>query len=79
MMKMTEHVKCTEDGRNRYGVCCGNLKVHVHWEDLGLIGNTVLKWEPREREWESVDWIDLARDKDKWLTVVKTVVSPRIA
>ena len=76
---MTGHVKCTEDSRNTYGFCWGNLKVNVHWEELGVIGSTVLKWEPKEREWESVDWIDLARDTAKWLVVVKTVMSPRIA
>ena len=34
--------------------------------------------EPKEREWERVDWIDLARDRDRWLAAVKTVMSPRI-
>jgi hypothetical protein len=35
--------------------------------------------EPKEGEWERVDRIDLARVKDKWLAVVKTVMSLRIA
>jgi hypothetical protein len=54
------------------------LKVNAHWEDLGVIGSAVLQWEPKQREWESVDWIDLARDRDKWLVVVKMVMSPQI-
>jgi len=35
--------------------------------------------EPKEGEWERVDRIDVARVRDKWLAVVKTVTSLRIA
>jgi len=61
------------------GCWWGNLNVNVHWVDLGVTASTVLKWEPRERKWESVEWIDLARNRDKWLAVVKTVMNPGIA
>jgi hypothetical protein len=32
----------------------------------------------REVEWGGVDWIDLARDRDRWRSVVYTVMNLRV-
>jgi hypothetical protein len=32
----------------------------------------------REIEWEVVDWIYLAQEKDQWLAVVNTIVNLRV-
>jgi hypothetical protein len=37
-------------------------------EDLSVVGRLVF-------EWEHVDWIDLAQDRDKWRDFVKTVMN----
>jgi hypothetical protein len=34
--------------------------------------------ELRETEWEVVDWIHLAWDKDQWRSLVKTVMNLRV-
>jgi hypothetical protein len=32
----------------------------------------------RETEWDGVDWIDLAQDRDQWRDLVNTVMNLRI-
>jgi hypothetical protein len=32
----------------------------------------------RETEWESVDWIHLAQDRDQWRAAVSTVMNLRV-
>jgi hypothetical protein len=41
------------------------------WED-----NT--KMDLREIGWGGMDWIDLAQDRDKWRTLVNTVMNLRV-
>jgi hypothetical protein len=41
------------------------------------------KWEHirvdlREIEWEGVDWMSLAQDRDQWWTVVNTVMNLQV-
>ena len=47
-----------------------NLKESDPLEDPGLDGRMILRWI--FREWDGViDWIDLARDRDRWRILVK--------
>jgi hypothetical protein len=45
------------------------------------LGRPRRRWEDwmrinlRETGWESVDWIQLAQDRDRWRTVVNTVMN----
>jgi hypothetical protein len=41
------------------------------WEDN-------IKMDLREVGWESTDWIDLAQDRDRWQTVVYTVMNLQV-
>jgi hypothetical protein len=34
----------------------------------------LIRMELREIEWEGVDWMHLAQDRDQWRTVVNTVM-----
>jgi hypothetical protein len=36
-----------------------------------------IKMDLREIEWDGVDWIDMAEDRDKWRAVVNTVLNIR--
>jgi hypothetical protein len=48
------------------------------------LGGPRLRWvdnikiDLREIEWDGVDWIDLAQDRDQWRALVKTVMSLRV-
>jgi hypothetical protein len=37
-----------------------------------------IKIDLREIEWDDMDWIDLARDRDQWRALVKTVMNLRV-
>jgi hypothetical protein len=37
-----------------------------------------IKMHFREIEWDGVDWIDMAQDKDQWRDLVYTVLNLRV-
>jgi hypothetical protein len=37
-----------------------------------------IKIDLRETGWDGMDWIDLAQDKDRWRTLVNTVMNLRV-
>jgi hypothetical protein len=37
-----------------------------------------IKMDLREIGWDSMDWIDLAQDRDQWRALVKTVMNLRV-
>jgi hypothetical protein len=37
-----------------------------------------IKMELREIGWDDMDWIDLAKDRDKWRALVNTVMNLRV-
>jgi hypothetical protein len=40
------------------------------------VGN--IKMDLRERGWDSMDWIDLAQNRDQWRALVSTVMNLRV-
>jgi hypothetical protein len=40
------------------------------------VGN--IKMDLREIEWDGMDWIDLAEDRDQWRDLVNTVMNLRV-
>jgi hypothetical protein len=48
------------------------------------LGRSRFKWvdnnkmDLKETEWEGMDWIDLAQDRDQWRAVVNAVMSLRV-
>ena len=56
------------------GFWWGNLRECDRMGDPGLDGKIILKWK-----WDgSVDWIDLALDRDRWRAFVNAVMSLRV-
>jgi hypothetical protein len=50
------------------------LEKREHLEDLGVDGRIILRWI--FRKWDGgMNWIDLARDKDRWWAVLKAVMN----
>jgi hypothetical protein len=48
-------------------------KILVGKPDVG--GWTIFKMDLREIGWDGRDWIDLARDRDQWRTLVNTLMN----
>jgi hypothetical protein len=77
-LRWAGHVARMREERNVYKVLMGNpegkrqlVRPGYRWEDgirmhLGEIG------------WRSVDWIQLAQDRDRWRAVVNTVMNLRV-
>jgi hypothetical protein len=63
----------------RRGMCTRllweNQKERYHMGDQGADG---IRMDLREIGWGSVDWIQLAQDRDRWRTLVNTVMNLRV-
>ena len=51
-----------------------NLRERDH---LGEKGRIILRWIFRKGDVGGMDWIDLAHDRDRWRTLVNTVMNLR--
>jgi hypothetical protein len=74
-MMWVGHVACMEEESNVYRVLMGKpegkrpLRRPRHrWEDG-------IRMDLREIGWRSVDWIQLAQDRDRWRDLVNTVIT----
>ena len=55
----------------------GNLRERDHLEDPGVNERIIIRWI--FRNWDGgIDWIDLAQDRDRWRTLVNTVMNFRV-
>jgi hypothetical protein len=54
------------------------LKGRDHSEGLGVDDRIILEWILTEAEWEFVNWIYLAQDRDQWSNRVNTVMNLRV-
>jgi len=75
VMRWAGHVARMEAMRNAYNKWSKNLKGRDHSEDLGIDYN--IRIDLREIEWEGVDCMHLAQDRDQWVAVVNTVMNLR--
>jgi hypothetical protein len=55
----------------------GNRRERGHWEDPGVDGRIILGWI--FRKWDGgMDWIGLAKDRDRWWALVNAVMNFRV-
>jgi hypothetical protein len=59
------------------GFCWGNLRERHHLEDPCIGGRIIIKWIFGSGM-GSMDWIDLAEDRDKWQVLVNAVMDLRV-
>jgi hypothetical protein len=66
-----------EEGRNVYRVLVGKPEGKVHLKDQGVDGRMGSKWT-LGRLVGGVEWIHLAKDRDRWRAVVSAVMNLRV-
>jgi hypothetical protein len=76
-MRWAGHVARMGEKRNAYRILVGKLE---RKRPLGRprrrsVDN--IKMDLREIGWDSIDWIDLAQDRDQWRALVNTVINLR--
>jgi hypothetical protein len=75
-MRWVGHMACMEEEMNVYRVLMGNPegnrpRPRRRWEEG-------IRMDLREIGWGSVDWIQLAQDRDRWRSLVNTVMNLRV-
>jgi hypothetical protein len=77
-MRWAGHVARMGEKRNAYRTFVGNS------EGRRSLGRPRRRWvdnikiDLREIEWDGMDWIDVAQDRDQWRALVKTVMNLRL-
>jgi hypothetical protein len=74
-MRQVRHVARMRDMTNSYNILVGKFEGK---SPLGLhrrIWECNIRIDFREIEWEGVDWMYLAQDRDQWRDLVKTIMS----
>jgi len=76
-MRWVRHVaRIGREGVHR-GFWWGNLREEDHFEDPGVDGRIILTWI--FRKWDgAMDWIDLAKDRDRRCALVNAVMNLRV-
>ena len=56
------------------GFWWGHLREGDHLKDPGIYGRIILQWI--FKKWDrSMDWIDVAQDRDRWRALVNAVMN----
>jgi hypothetical protein len=60
------------------GFWWGNLSERYHWEYPGIDGRIIIIWIFIKWDVGGVDWIELAKDRDRWRALVNGVMNLRV-
>jgi hypothetical protein len=76
-MRWAGHVACMGEKRGSYRILMGDLREGDHLGDPDIDGRIILKW--LFKKWDGgMNWIELARDRDRWWAVVNVVMNLRV-
>jgi len=64
--------------RNSYKVLVSRPERGVHLKDPDSREENNIKIDLRDKEWEDVEWIHLAEDRDYWRVLLNTVINLRV-
>jgi hypothetical protein len=64
--------------RNVYRVLVGKPEGKIPLERPSRIWEDWIKMDLRDIDWEGVEWIHLAQDRDRWRDVVNAVMNLRV-
>jgi hypothetical protein len=54
------------------------MRERDHLEDPGIDERIILRWISSGSGMGGVDWIDLAEDRDRWRTLLNSVINFRV-
>jgi hypothetical protein len=74
-MRWAGHVALMGEERNVYKLLMGKPEGKVQLGRPRLRWDDGIRMDLREIGWGSVDWIQLAQDRDRWRAVVNTVMN----
>jgi hypothetical protein len=77
-MRWAGHVESIGRGEVCIGFWWENLRERAHWEDPSIDGRIMLRQIFRKWNVGSMDWIELAQDRDRWWTLVNVVMNLRV-
>jgi hypothetical protein len=77
-MRWTGHVARMGEKKNAYRIFMGKPERKRPLERPRRRWVDNIKMDLREIGWDGMDWIDMARDKDKWRALVNTVMNLRV-
>jgi len=60
------------------GFWWGNTREREHLGDPGVDGKIILRWIFRKWDVGSMDWMELAQDRDSWWAFVNAVMNFRV-
>jgi hypothetical protein len=79
IMRWAGYVACMGGEEECAGVLWRNLRERDHWGDPGIDGKIIrIIMDVQEVGYENMDWIELAQYRDRWLTLVNTVMNLRV-
>jgi hypothetical protein len=77
-MRWAGHVARTGEKRNAYRILVGNSEGKRPLERPRRRWVDNIKMNLKETEWDGMDWIHLAQDRDQWRALVNTVINFRV-
>jgi hypothetical protein len=77
-MRMAGHVARMGERIGIFGFWWGNLRERGHLGDPGVDGRIILRWILPEVRCGSMDWIDVAQNRDRWRALVNAAMKLRV-
>jgi hypothetical protein len=78
-MRLAGHVARMGATRNAYRILVGKPEKKRPLERPRRRWVDNIKMDLRETEWDGIDWIELAQDRDQWSALVNTMMNLRIS